>query len=180
VKHPATSSVKQPPTATLTVTKIVSGNTTAIPAQFEIHVTGNNPNPPNFAGSTTGIVVTLGSGAFNVTETVLTGSFFTSSFIGDCAGTITAGQHLSCTIINTPKTCEECFRTILNSAQITALQTFFDETSIAGFCARLIPPTGISEEGLLFALTNPPVGVSVTTANELIACLKATGMAFNP
>ena len=39
------------PTATLTVTKIVPGRTTAVPPQFTVHVTGNNPNPPNFVGS---------------------------------------------------------------------------------------------------------------------------------
>jgi hypothetical protein len=58
-----------PTTATLTVIKIVSGDTTATPSNFTIHVTANNSNPPNFAGSTAGTDVSLGAGAFNLTET---------------------------------------------------------------------------------------------------------------
>jgi hypothetical protein len=175
---PTPTPTPTPLTATLTVTKIISGNTTAIPAQFAIHVTGNNPNPPNFAGSTTGIDVTLGSGAFNVTETVPTGSFFTSSFIGDCAGTIVAGQHLSCTIINTPKTCEECFTSLLTTAQITALLGSTDRISIPELCATLARPGGNLESGFVNLLTSSSVGVSLTTANELVACLKAAGIVF--
>jgi Prealbumin-like fold domain len=93
-----------PTTATLTVIKIVSGPrpTTVTPANFTIHVTANNPNPPNFAGSATGTDVTLGPGTFNVTETGLAG--FTTSFSSDCSGTIAAGQHLTCTITNTAPT----------------------------------------------------------------------------
>jgi Prealbumin-like fold domain len=93
-----------PTTATLTVIKIVSGPrpTTVTPANFTIHVTANNPNPPNFAGSATGTDVTLGPGTFNVTETGLAG--FTTSFSSNCSGTIAAGQHLTCTITNTAPT----------------------------------------------------------------------------
>jgi hypothetical protein len=175
---PTPTPTPTPPTATLTVTKIVSGNTTAIPAQFAIHVTGNNPKPPNFAGSTTGIDVTLGSGAFNVTETVPTGSFFTSSFIGDCAGSIAAGQHLSCTIINTPKTCEECFTSILNSTQITTILDVFDvspaEGGLTALCGIL---STISETNFRAALLDR---IDVTTIDELIACLKAAGIVFAP
>jgi len=171
-----------PPTATLTVTKIVSGNSTAIPAQFAIHVTGNNPNPPNFAGSTTGIDVTLGSGAFNVTETVPTGSFFTSSFIGDCAGSIAAGQHLSCTIINTPKTCEECFTSILNQTQLnTVLRVAELSGGLPALCDILLHPnpgSGFTEMQFRDLLNTS--GIPVPTQNELITCLKAAGVVFAP
>jgi hypothetical protein len=92
-------------TATLTVKKIVSGGATTTPAQFTIHVMGNNPIPDNFAGSSTGTDVTLNADRFNVTETTPIGRFFTSSFSNDCSGTIAAGQHLTCTITNTAKTC---------------------------------------------------------------------------
>jgi hypothetical protein len=167
---PTPTPTPTPTTATLTVTKIVPGNTTAIPAQFAIHVTGNNPDPPNFAGSTTGIDVTLGSGAFNVTETPPTGSFFTSSFIGDCAGTVAAGQHLSCTIVNTPKTCVECFTSLLTTTQ---LNLFEDIHALASLC---LAPVTLSEFGLRINLTT--AGVSVATQNELIACLIAAGVVF--
>jgi hypothetical protein len=165
-----------PPTATLTVIKIESGNTSAVPSQFAIHVTGNNPNPPNFGGSATGIEVTLGSGPFNVTETAPTGNFFITTTTGDCAGTIAAGQHLTCTITNTAKTCVDCFTTLLTQAQIRALllSGSFEGASIEQVCARLSP---ISESGFISILTG--VGVSVTTANELVACLKAAGILFN-
>jgi len=125
------------PTATLTVTKIVAGRTTAVPPQFTMHVTGNNPNPPNFVGSSTGIDVTLGSGPFKVTETVPAGSFFTNTTAGDCAGTITAGQHLSCTITNTAKTCVDCFTSLLTTAQITVLLNVTGTTSIEAACTAL-------------------------------------------
>jgi hypothetical protein len=163
-------------TATLTVTKVVSGNTTAIPAQFAIHVTGNNPNPPNFAGSTTGIDVTLGSGAFNVTETAPTGSLLTSSFIGDCAGTIAAGQHLSCTIVNTPLTCEQCFAKFLTTAQITAFlqNPLVNQSSIADLCKFRV----FSESALRTVLGD--IGLSLITTTELINCLKDAGVVFVP
>jgi hypothetical protein len=176
IPTPTPTPTPTPPTATLTVTKIVSGNTTAIPAQFAIHVTGNNPKPPNFAGSTTGIDVTLGSGAFNVTETVPTGSFFTSSFIGDCAGSIAAGQHLSCTIINTPKTCEECFTSILNQTQLnTVLRVIELSGGLPALC-DILP--GISAMEFVDILNTS--GIPVPTQNELIACLKAAGIVFAP
>jgi hypothetical protein len=172
-----TTPTPTPTTATLTVIKIVAGNATnATASDFTIHVTGNNPTPANFDGSTTGIVVTLGSGSFNVTETVPVGSFFTTTTTGDCTGTIAAGQHLTCTITNTPKTCEECFTSLLTPDQITALLPFVGgQPSIADLCVDLA--TGrvvLSEAGLVNALTS--AGVSLTTANELIACLKAAGI----
>jgi hypothetical protein len=88
-----------PTTATLKVIKIVSGRTTGTPSNFTMHVTGNNPIPANFAGSSAGIDVTLGAGAFAVTETGPTSAFNTTT-TGDCTGTIASGQHLTCTITN--------------------------------------------------------------------------------
>jgi hypothetical protein len=70
---------------------------------------GNNPIPANFAGSAACVNVTLGLGTFSVTETAPAGTFFTNRTDGNCGGTITAGQHLKCTITNTRKTCVECF-----------------------------------------------------------------------
>jgi hypothetical protein len=166
-----------PTTATLTVIKIVAGNATnATASNFTIHVTGNNPTPANFAGSTTGIDVTLGAGAFTVTETGPTSSFNTTT-TGDCSGTITAGQHLTCTITNTVKTCEECFTSHLTTAQITALleSTPTPTSSLAEFCANLAR-TGAGSAFANFLTST--TGVSLTTANEVVACLKAAGIVF--
>jgi hypothetical protein len=117
---PTPTPTPTPTTATLKVIKIVSGNTTATPSNFTMHVTGNNPFPSNFAGSSAGINVTLGAGAFAVTETGPTSAFNTTT-TGDCTGTIASGQHLTCTITNTAKTCVECFTSLLTTAQITEL-----------------------------------------------------------
>ena len=68
---------------TLKVIKIVSGRTTGTPSNFTMHVTGNNPIPANFAGLSAGVDVTLGAGAFAVSETGRTSAFNTTT-IGDC------------------------------------------------------------------------------------------------
>ena len=98
----------------------MSGNTTATASDFAIGVTGNNANPSNFMAQS-GIDVILNPGTFNVTENYTSKAFFTTSFTGDCDGTIAAGQHLICTITNTPVTCEECFTRFLTKADITSL-----------------------------------------------------------
>jgi hypothetical protein len=117
---PTPTPTPTPTTATLKVIKIVSGRTTGTPSNFTMHATGNNPIPANFAGSSAGINVTLGAGAFAVTETGPTSAFNTTT-TGDCTGTIASGQHLTCTITNTAKTCVECFTSLLTTAQITEL-----------------------------------------------------------
>jgi hypothetical protein len=171
-----TTPTPTPVNASLTVTKIVSGNTTATPSNFTMHVIGNNPTPANFAGSSAGIDVTLSPGAFSVTETGPTSSFNTTT-TGDCSGTITAGQHLSCTITNTPKTCVECFTTVLSSTQITALVSATGRT-IAQICTLL--ETVPFSEAALRAQLLPIPGFDTTTVDELIACLKVAGIAFGP
>src|SRR6266496_816592 len=117
---PTPTPTPTPITATLKVIKIVSGRTTGTPSNFTMHVTGNNPIPADFAGSSAGVNVTLGVGAFAVTETGPTSAFNTTT-IGDCSGTIASGQHLTCTITNTAKTCVECFTSLLTTTQIAEL-----------------------------------------------------------
>jgi hypothetical protein len=168
------------PTATLTVTKIVAGRTTAVPPQFTMHVTGNNPNPPNFVGSSTGIDVTLGSGPFKVTETVSAGSFFTNTTAGDCTGTITAGQHLSCTITNTAKTCVDCFTSLFTTAQITVLLNVTGTTSIEAACTALHESGIFLDESEFRGVLVNEVRVDVTTTTDLIDCLKAAWIVFRP
>ena len=88
----------------------------------------------------------------------------------DNAATVTGNQPI--------KTCEQCFAKFLTEAQITALlrSGSFVGSTIAEVCARLAAPSPISESGFISILTG--LGVSVTTANELVACLKEAGIPF--
>src|SRR5215212_3809670 len=69
------------------------------PSDFTITVSGNNPTPSSFAGSSSGTTITLNPGRYSVTENLLSG--YTSSMIGDCSGTIdNTGETNECTITN--------------------------------------------------------------------------------
>ncbi|MDQ4018007.1 MAG: hypothetical protein M3129_05645, partial [Thermoproteota archaeon] len=69
------------------------------PSDFTITVSGNNPTPSSFAGSSSGTTVTLNPGRYSVTENLLSG--YTSSMIGECSGTIdNTGETNECTITN--------------------------------------------------------------------------------
>ena len=178
IPNPAPTPAPTPTTASLTVIKIVSGTTNATSSDFAIHVSGINPTPANFNGSGTGTDLTLGPGAFNVTETASPN--FSTSFSSECSGTIAAGQHLTCTITNTAKTCVECFTSLLNSTQI---RKFLEEdgglSSIEEACAGLQPfPGGFISESALRSII--VLAADVRIANELIACLKNAGIVFGP
>jgi hypothetical protein len=116
------------PDATLAVTKTVTCSgpvagcsqilSSAPPSSFNIVVTGNNPNPSEFAGSNDPVVVTLGAGNYEITEEVpvipppagVSIPILTTSFDGDCTsvdpqsteatGTIEAGESQICDISN--------------------------------------------------------------------------------
>ena len=77
------------------------------PQDFEFTVTGNNPDPSTFTGSSSGVVVTLGVGSYDVEETnnvPSTIDFWTVNVgtveTGDCSGTISAGESKTCTFTN--------------------------------------------------------------------------------
>jgi len=77
------------------------------PQDFEFTVTGNNPNPSQFVGSDSGVVVTLGTGAYDVQETDNVPPNIGPYTInietiktGDCTGTITSGDSKTCTFTN--------------------------------------------------------------------------------
>ena len=106
-----TSSSGQPTpnTATLIVTKICVVLGESCPSSdVKITVTGNSPSPSTFNGDAKGTTVTLGPGAYKVTETTLTG--FAITFSGSCqqeglnspsaTGSISAGDSQECTITN--------------------------------------------------------------------------------
>jgi hypothetical protein len=93
----------------------------APPSSFNITVTGNNPNPSEFPGSSVPVNVTLGAGDYEVTEEVPfvippqagVSTTRTTNFAGDCTdvnpidtlsteatGTIEAGESQICEISN--------------------------------------------------------------------------------
>ena len=90
------------PTGTLIVKKLVEcriGITCSSPSDFTIKVTGNNPTPSTFqVTSESGTVVTLGVGAYKVSEEPFLD--FKPSFSADCEGTIAPGDQKTCTITN--------------------------------------------------------------------------------
>jgi YVTN family beta-propeller protein len=90
-----------PITAKLTVTKKVINNGIGDkkPSDFTISVTGNNPSPSSFSGSSSGTSVTLRAGSYKVIETERP-SGYTTSYSSGCSGTLDAGQTKQCTITN--------------------------------------------------------------------------------
>ena len=89
-----------PPSATLHVVKTVINDDggTAVASDFTIEVAGTNVSNPSFAGSETGVDVTLDAGSYSITETGLSG--YLQSGSGNCSGTIAAGETKTCTITN--------------------------------------------------------------------------------
>lgn len=97
------------------------------PEDYPITVSGNNPNPSNFPGSSTGTPVTIGAGNYEITEELAstgalqaevqgqgTSIITTTNAEGDCTanlgpnqnfldatGTMTSGGSQECSIINT-------------------------------------------------------------------------------
>ena len=74
------------------------------------------------------------------------------------------------------KTCEQCFTSLLTQAQITAYLNMVGSPSLTDFCEAA--KVFISESVFRFRLTQ--IGVDATTQNELVACLKDTGIVFSP
>jgi Prealbumin-like fold domain len=84
----------------LTVIKQVvndnGGNDVA--ADFTMQVTGENVSEDSFAGSESGVTVTLDAGAYSVDEAAHIG--YTKSLGAGCSGSIAVGEEKTCTIIN--------------------------------------------------------------------------------
>jgi uncharacterized repeat protein (TIGR01451 family) len=86
---------------TLTVVKHVINDDggTKIAANFSISVSGNDPSPAAFPGAESpGTAVTIGPGAYSVTETEDPG--YTASYSEGCSGTLESGGTATCTITN--------------------------------------------------------------------------------
>ena len=87
--------------STLHVIKTVINDNggTAVASGFTLNVTGTNVSPSSFAGSATGVDVTLDAGSYSVTEPVVPAGYLQTGS-GDCSGTIAAGETKTCTITN--------------------------------------------------------------------------------
>jgi len=90
-----------PASATLHVIKTVINDNggTAVASDFTLNVTGTNVSNPSFAGSATGVDVTMDAGAYTVTEPVVSAGYLQTSS-ADCSGTLAAGETKTCTITN--------------------------------------------------------------------------------
>ena len=84
----------------LTIVKTVVNDDggTLSSSDFTINVSGNNPSQTSFAGSESGVVVTLEAGAYSITEDPVAG--YSGSFSADCSGDIAAGENKTCTVTN--------------------------------------------------------------------------------
>ncbi len=84
----------------LKVVKVVVNDNsgTKVSSDFEMTVTGNTANVPNFPGNSNGTHIGLNEGMYSVNEVNYDG--YTQTFSGDCNGTIAIGQLKVCTITN--------------------------------------------------------------------------------
>ena len=73
----------------------------AVASDFTMRLTGTQLSQNDFAGSETGVDVTLDAGAYTVDETNSAGYIKTLS--ADCSGTVAVGQTKTCTITNNDK-----------------------------------------------------------------------------
>jgi YVTN family beta-propeller protein len=101
-----------PTTSTLTVTKHVVCDFTSVACptanQFNINATTSNGSSYSFSGSETGTPLRINPPfpvTYQITETSPTSGDieFATTTAGDCSGTISSGQHLTCTITNTAR-----------------------------------------------------------------------------
>ncbi|MEK7584066.1 MAG: SdrD B-like domain-containing protein, partial [Patescibacteria group bacterium] len=70
----------------------------AIASDFTMNVNGTNVSSPSFAGSETGVMVTLNQGSYSVDEATFEG--YDKALSADCSGTINIGEEKTCTITN--------------------------------------------------------------------------------
>jgi hypothetical protein len=81
----------------LKVTTKVSGGTSKS-SDFTVSVSGKNPSPKSFSGSSSGTSVTLNAGKYEVTASGP--SDYTTSYSSGCSDTASGGTPIKCTISN--------------------------------------------------------------------------------
>jgi prealbumin domain-containing protein len=69
---------------------------TKSPSDFSITVSGNNPRPSSFTGSSSGTTVTLQAGKYSVSSSNIDG--YTTTYSSGCSGTAKGGTPINCTI----------------------------------------------------------------------------------
>lgn len=83
-----------------------SSGTQLTPGDFTMNIASVNPSKSSFAGSATGVIVTIptngGMVAYSVSETLVPG--FAGSYTAPCSGSIKGGDIKSCTVTNNPVT----------------------------------------------------------------------------
>src|SRR5439155_1638790 len=102
VKCTVTNRYTGPPPVATTFLSVITNvdNTnggTKKPSDFTITVSGNNPKPDSFPGSSSGTSVTLLAGRYNVSSSTIDG--YTTSYSSGCSGTASGGQ-VKCTVTN--------------------------------------------------------------------------------
>ena len=69
---------------TVVVNMVNAGGGTESAPDFSVSVTGSNPSPSSFPGSSSGTLVKLGTGSYKVTEVSSTN--YSVSYSSDCSG----------------------------------------------------------------------------------------------
>jgi len=78
------------------ITKVTGGNKS--PSDFTITVSGINPKPGSFTGSSSGTTVTLKPGMYNLSVSSISG--YTTTYSSGCSGSIAGVQTIKCTVTN--------------------------------------------------------------------------------
>ena len=73
------------------VNVVNNGGGTATSSDFNVVVTGNNPDPSHFLGSSSGTGVKLGKGTYGVAEQNSVADY-SVSYSNDCSGTMANGD----------------------------------------------------------------------------------------
>lgn len=81
----------------IVITNVVNdGEGTSVPGDFTMHVTGGSPSLTSFAGSETGVVVTVAPGGYGVTGDNESG--YSMSVSTNCSGSVSPGAIKFCTV----------------------------------------------------------------------------------
>jgi hypothetical protein len=80
----------------------------------------------------------------------------------------------------TPRTCEQCFTSILTAGQLANVTAFFGLQNTTALCENLtITAPLITETTFRDLLSSANSSITTTIANDLIACLRAAGIVFS-
>ena len=156
---PLTVNITDNDPATLTVIKtvITDDGGTASAGDWTMNVNGTDVSNASFAGSETGVMVTLDAGAYSVSESG-GASGYAANLSSDCSGTIDLGDSLTCTITNDDFSSEPGF-----SVSPGSLTTSEDGT-IGGSVSVVL--TGQPSSPVTINVSSGDVGeVSINTAS---------------